>query len=345
LVINDIDIHTFAVRLKLFSLDKTTKMPLYRNILQEELKIFEQKFTESVKSSNRLIDNVMKYVVKRKGKQLRPVFVLLSAKLFGNINESSYRAASLVELLHTATLVHDDVVDDSNQRRGFFSINALWKNKIAVLVGDYLLSKGLILSLSNKEFKILEIFTTAVREMSEGELIQMEKSRSLNITEQIYYEIIKGKTASLISSCCAAGAFSTTQNDETALLMKNFGEKIGMAFQIRDDLFDYTTNDVGKPTGNDIKERKLTLPLIYTLNNCSLSEKIKIKLCIRLFNTNKKKVAEVIEIVQKVGGIRYAEEKMEQYKKEALAILHSFEQNDARDALEELVHYTTNRTF
>src|SRR5665647_2246854 len=245
-------------------------MDFIKNIIGEELNTFEKKFAEAVKSQTPLLDRIMKYIIKRKGKQLRPMFVFLSAKLHGPINESTYRAAALVELLHTATLVHDDVVDESLERRGFFSINALWKNKIAVLVGDYLLSKGLLLSIEAQEFKQLQILSEAVKQMSEGELLQMEKARKLNINEDIYFEIIRSKTASLLSSACAVGSWSTCNDEGITEKMKQFGEKTGIAFQIKDDLFDYGSVDIGKPTGNDLKEKKLTLPLIYTLNNLSL---------------------------------------------------------------------------
>ena len=251
-------------------------MELATKIISKELKEFEVHFKQAVKSNVSLLDKIMQYVVKRKGKQLRPMFVLLSAKLGGEINDKTYRAASLVELLHTATLVHDDVVDESFERRGFFSINAVWKNKIAVLVGDYLLSKGLLLSLDNNDFKTLQLLSTAVKQMSEGELLQIEKSRNLNLSEDIYFEIIKNKTASLVASSCAAGASTTFSNDDDIEKMRSFGEKVGIAFQIKDDLFDYGTMDIGKPTGNDIKEKKLTLPLIYTLNQVASPLKKKI---------------------------------------------------------------------
>lgn len=287
----------------------------------------------------------MQYVVKRKGKQLRPIFVLLCAKLGGEINDKTYRAASLVELLHTATLVHDDIVDDSLERRGFFSINALWKNKIAVLVGDYLLSKGLLLSLNNNDFKVLQLLSEAVKLMSEGELLQIEKSRKLNLSEEIYFEIIKGKTASLLASACAAGA-STTINDDTIISkIQLFGEKVGMAFQIKDDLFDYGNQDIGKPTGNDIKEKKLTLPLIYTLNNCDLKIRKKIIYIVKNNNNEKQKVQFVLDQVNICGGINYAEKIMNQFRDESLEILHQFEPSETRNALEELVHYTINRKY
>ena len=320
-------------------------MELAKKIIEKELKLFEKHFREAVKSRVSLLDRIMQYIVKRKGKQLRPMFVLLSAKLGGEINDTSYRAASLVELLHTATLVHDDVVDDAMERRGFFSINALWKNKIAVLVGDYLLSKGLLLSLNNKDYRVLQILSNAVKEMSEGELLQMEKARNLNLKEDVYYEIIKGKTASLLSSSCAAGASSTFTDDDKIEQLKLFGEKVGMAFQIKDDLFDYGTADIGKPTGNDIREKKLTLPIIYALNNCDAATKRKIIYIVKNENTDKEKVQYVIEEVKKAGGIDYATEKMFLFRDEALEILHQFEKNDVRDALEELVRYTTDRTY
>ncbi|MBN8835771.1 MAG: polyprenyl synthetase family protein [Sphingobacteriia bacterium] len=316
-----------------------------QKILQKELIEFEEHFSNAVKSNVGLLDRIMKYIVKRKGKQLRPMFVLLAAKLGGEVNLSSYRAASLVELLHTASLVHDDVVDDSMERRGFFSINALWKNKIAVLVGDYMLMKALLLSLDKEEYRILQILATAVKEMSEGELLQMEKSRSLNLKEDIYYDIIKGKTASLLAGACASGACSTFTDDALVQKLKMFGEKTGMAFQIKDDLFDYGTADVGKPTGNDIREKKLTLPLIYTLNNCDAATKRKIIYTVKNENEQKDKVRYVIDEVNKAGGIQYATEKMFAFRDEALNILHEFPVSETRDALEELVRFTTDRTY
>ena len=320
-------------------------MNLARKILAKELVLFESHFRDAVRSKVALLDRIMEYIVKRKGKQLRPMFVLLCAKMGGDVSESSYRAASLVELLHTATLVHDDVVDEANERRGFFSINALWKNKIAVLVGDYLLSKGLLLSLNNKDFRILQILSEAVKQMSEGELLQIEKSRNLNLKEDVYYEIINGKTASLLASACGAGASSTFENDSEIDKLKLFGKKVGMAFQIKDDLFDYGSADVGKPVGNDIKEKKLTLPLIYTLNNCDPAIKKKIIYIIKNQNTQKDKVDFVLNEVIKTGGIKYATQKMEAFRDEALSILHQFPLSDAREALEELVRYTTDREY
>ena len=320
-------------------------MELAKKVISKELALFEVHFREAMKSRVALLDRIMQYIVRRKGKQLRPMFVLLSAKLGGDINESSYRAASLVELLHTATLVHDDVVDEAGERRGFFSINALWKNKIAVLVGDYLLSKGLLLSLDNKDHRVLQLLSTAVRLMSEGELLQLEKSRKLNLDESIYYEIIGGKTASLLASSCAAGASTTFENDEAIEKMRLFGEKVGMAFQIKDDLFDYSSEAIGKPTGNDIKEKKLTLPLIYTLNNCDAALLKKIIYIIKNQNTQKDKVDFVLDAVEKFGGITYATGKMFAFRDEALEILHSFPASEVREALEELVRYTTDRKY
>jgi octaprenyl-diphosphate synthase len=320
-------------------------MELAKKVISKELALFEVHFREAMKSRVALLDRIMQYIVRRKGKQLRPMFVLLSAKLGGDINDSTYRAASLVELLHTATLVHDDVVDEANERRGFFSINALWKNKIAVLVGDYLLSKGLLLSLDNKDHRVLQLLSTAVRLMSEGELLQLEKSRKLNLDESIYYEIIGGKTASLLASSCAAGASTTFDNDEAIEKMRLFGEKVGMAFQIKDDLFDYSSEAVGKPTGNDIKEKKLTLPLIYTLNNCDAALRKKIIYIIKNQNTQKDKVDFVLDAVENFGGITYATNKMFAFRDEALEILHSFPASEVREALEELVRYTTDRKY
>ena len=320
-------------------------MQFSKSLIAPELKIFEKKFADSVKSNTPLLDRIMKYIIKRKGKQLRPMFVFLCAKLHGEVNESTYRAAALVELLHTATLVHDDVVDESLERRGFLSVNAMWKNKIAVLVGDYLLSKGLLLSTSHEEFKHLHILSEAVKQMSEGELLQIEKSRKLNLEEEVYFEIIKGKTGSLLSSACGVGAWSTTQDEEITDKMKLFGEKTGIAFQIKDDLFDYGNENIGKPTGNDLKEKKLTLPLIYTLNHISKAEKRKIIYIIKNENKDPEKVKYVIDKVVETGGIDYAIKKMESLRDEALEILFTFPDNDARRGLEELVRYTTDRKY
>jgi octaprenyl-diphosphate synthase len=308
-------------------------MQLPVHLIEEELRVFEIKFKEAARSNVPMLDRIMRYVVKRKGKQLRPMFVFMSAKLCGTIQESTYRAASLVELLHTATLVHDDVVDDSLERRGFFSVYALWKNKVSVLVGDYLLAKGLLLSLDNDDFRILQILSDAVRKMSEGELMQMEKSRSLNLDEQVYFEIIRNKTASLLASACAAGAWSASGDEETATQMKAFGEKVGIAFQIKDDLFDYASDNVGKPTGNDIKEKKLTLPLIYTLNNVDKKTRRELIYIIKNQNKVKAKVAYVIDAVKASGGIDYTTGKMKQYKEEAMGILKIFRIRPLKTAL------------
>lgn len=320
-------------------------MDFVKNIIGKELLTFEKKFADAVRSQTPMLDRIMKYIIKRKGKQMRPMFVFLSAKLNGEINESTYRAAALVELLHTATLVHDDVVDESLERRGFFSINAIWKNKIAVLVGDYLLSKGLLLSTSNEDFMHLHILSEAVKQMSEGELLQIEKSRKLNLDEDIYFEIIKNKTASLLSSACAVGAYSTGKDESSTEKMKLFGQKVGIAFQIKDDLFDYGKEDVGKPTGNDIREKKLTLPLIYTLNKVDKSTRRKIIYMLKNENKNKASIKFIIESVIEAGGIRYAETKMNLYRDEALDILYTFDASPVRSALEELVRFTTDRKY
>jgi len=320
-------------------------MILAGKILEHELVVFESEFRKALQSKVSLLDKIMHYIVKRKGKQMRPRFVLLCAKLGGEVNAKTYRAASLVELLHTATLVHDDVVDEALERRSFFSINALWKNKVAVLVGDYLLSKGLLLSLENKDYDVLEVLSTAVKEMSEGELLQQEKSRNLNLDEDVYYNIIKGKTASLLASACAAGACSTFSDEKDINNLRLFGEYTGMAFQIKDDLFDYGNADVGKPTGNDIKEKKLTLPLIYTLNNCSSNDKAFIINTIKNHNRNKDKVAAVIQIVNQQGGILYAENRMQYFRQKAMDILLLYPSSPVRDALEEMINFTTNRNY
>ena len=312
--------------------------------IQQEMFLFEKKFKDSLNSKVPLLDKILHYIVKRKGKQMRPMFVFLSGKLFGEINESSFRAASLIELLHTATLVHDDVIDDANMRRGFFSINALWKNKIAVLVGDYLLSKGLLMSLENEEYDLLQIVSKAVKEMSEGELLQIEKARKLDIEEDVYFEIIRQKTATLIAACCACGAVTAKQDKETVERMRKFGELIGIAFQMKDDLFDYYNEDViGKPTGIDIKEQKMTLPLIYTLRNCDRKQKKFIIQTVKNHNTNSDRVSKVLEIVKKSGGINYTVEKMKTYQKEALSLLKTFDDNEGRKSLELLVNFVIER--
>lgn len=320
-------------------------MGLPTDLISNELKVFEARFKEAARSQAPLLDRIMRIIVKRKGKQLRPMFVILSAKLCGEVNEPTYRAASLVELLHTATLVHDDVVDDSMERRGFFSSYALWKAKANVLIGDYLLAKGLLLSLNNNDYQVLHILSDAVRKMSEGELLQMQKARSLNMDEAVYYEIIRNKTASLLASACAAGAWSTCNDEATTEKMRMFGEKTGMAFQLKDDLFDYASENVGKPTGNDIKEKKLTLPLIYTLNNIDKATRRKIIYIVKNNNTDKKKVQWVIDIVERTGGIAYAKEKMNAFKVEALDILHQFPESPVRQGLEDMVLFVTDRKY
>ncbi len=311
--------------------------------IAKELDNFEKKFKSSMKSSVPLLDRITHYIVKRKGKQIRPMFVFFSASLCGGITEATHRGAALVELLHTATLVHDDVVDNSYERRGFFSINALWKNKIAVLVGDYLLSKGLLLSINNGDFELLKIVSEAVQQMSEGELLQMEKARKLDIDEKIYYEVIRQKTASLIASCCACGAASAGADKSTIEKMRLFGEKIGIAFQIKDDLFDFGIDDVGKPLGIDIKEKKITLPLIYALNKVSTNEKRRIINLVKNHNEETEKVNEVISFVHNNGGLAYAEQQMLNYQAEAFAILNSFPEHSSRSALEQLVRFTIER--
>ncbi|WP_421870975.1 polyprenyl synthetase family protein [Marinoscillum sp.] len=323
-------------------------MPLKLNDIQApvaaEMSEFEQKFRKSMRSNVMLLDKITSYIVRRKGKQMRPLFVFLSAGAAGGIQESTYRGASLIELLHTATLVHDDVVDDSHYRRGFFSVNALWKNKIAVLVGDFLLSRGLLLSLDNDDFDLLKIVSNAVKEMSEGELLQMEKARKLDITEDIYYEVIRQKTASLITACCRVGASSAGASEEVKDLMTQFGENVGMAFQIKDDLFDYGTFEIGKPTGIDIKEKKMTLPLIYALNQVSRSEKKRIIKMIKRSADEPKLVNEVIDFVKASGGIQYATEVMENYHSKANDLLAQLPDTEYRTSLKQLVQFTIDRT-
>jgi octaprenyl-diphosphate synthase len=310
-----------------------------------EMELFEKKFYESMSSKVALLNRITYYIVNRKGKQMRPMFVFLTAKMIsgGTIEERTYRGACVIELIHTATLVHDDVVDDSNRRRGFFSINALWKNKIAVLVGDYLLSKGLLLSIDHGDFDLLRIISVAVREMSEGELLQIEKARRLDITEDIYYEIIRQKTATLIAACCALGARSVSEDEVIVETMRKFGELIGMAFQIKDDLFDYTDDAIGKPTGIDIKEQKMTLPLIYALNNCTSKEKSWCINSIKNHNKDKKRVKEVIQFVKDKNGLAYAEQKMAQFQQEALALIQSFPNSTYKDSLTLMVNYVIER--
>ena len=321
-------------------------MPSLNEIKQPisaELDVFEHKFKVSMQSSVPLLDRITHYIVKRKGKQVRPMFVFFSASLCGGITEATHRGAALVELLHTATLVHDDVVDNSYQRRGFFSINALWKNKIAVLVGDYLLSKGLLLSINNGDFGLLKIVSQAVEQMSEGELLQIEKARRLDIDEKIYYEVIRQKTASLLASCCACGAASAGADQETIEKMRLFGEKIGIAFQIKDDLFDFGNDDIGKPLGIDIKEKKITLPLIYALSKVDRSQKRYIINLVKNHNEESDKVSEVINFVRNSGGLDYATKQMLSYQEQAFDILRTFPEHSSRVALEQLVRYTTER--
>ncbi len=313
--------------------------------VNREMELFETKFRDSMSSKVALLNRITHYIVNRKGKQMRPMFVFLTAKLLNNgeVNERTYRGASVIELIHTATLVHDDVVDESNKRRGFFSINALWKNKIAVLVGDYLLSKGLLLSIDNGDFDLLRIISVAVREMSEGELLQIEKARRLDITEDVYYDIIRQKTATLIAACCGLGACSVKPDSDDVEKFRKFGELCGMAFQIKDDLFDYGAEKIGKPTGIDIKEQKMTLPLIYALNNCSKKEKSWIINSIKNHNKDKKRVKEVITLVKDLGGLDYAVVKMLAFKDEALELLATYPPSEYRDALELMVNYVVER--
>jgi octaprenyl-diphosphate synthase len=311
--------------------------------IAKELDEFEIRFRENMRSNAPLLDRITHYIVTRKGKQMRPMFVFLSARLCGEINEVTYIAASLVEILHTATLVHDDVVDDSYQRRGYFSINALWKNKIAVLVGDYLLAKGLLLSVENNQYRLLQLLSNTIREMSEGELLQLEKARRLDIKESIYFDIIRQKTASLIASACASGASSTTTDEALINKTKLMGEKIGIAFQIKDDLFDYEEAEIGKPRGIDIKERKLTLPLIYSLNKADNSTRRKIINIIKNDNQNIEKVRWIITTVRLLGGMDYGKLKMIEYKEEALKILNEFPESEAKKAVGELIEFTINR--
>ncbi|WP_419214299.1 polyprenyl synthetase family protein [Maribacter sp. X9] len=316
------------------------KEPVYR-----EMEQFESKFRDSMSSKVALLNRITYYIVNRKGKQMRPMFVFLTAKLLNNgeVNERTYRGASVIELIHTATLVHDDVVDESNKRRGFFSINALWKNKIAVLVGDYLLSKGLLLSIDNGDFDLLRIISVAVREMSEGELLQIEKARRLDITEEVYYDIIRQKTATLIAACCSLGACSVKPDSDDVETFRKFGELCGMAFQIKDDLFDYGAKKIGKPTGIDIKEQKMTLPLIYALNNSSKKEKSWVINSIKNHNKDKKRVKEVIAFVKEKGGLDYAVGRMLQYRDDALQLLKTYPDSTYKSALELMVNYVVDR--
>ncbi len=313
--------------------------------IKQEMELFEEKFKDAMISKVPLLNRITHYIVRRKGKQMRPMFVFLVAKMVsnGNFNERTYRGASVIELIHTATLVHDDVVDDSNRRRGFFSLNALWKNKIAVLVGDYLLSKGLLLSIDNDDFDLLKLISIAVREMSEGELLQIEKARKLDITEAIYFDIIRQKTATLIAACTGIGAASVGAKQDEIDIMRQFGEFIGIAFQIKDDLFDYTDDKIGKPTGIDIKEQKMTLPLIYALNNCSKKDKKWLINSVKNHNKNKKRVKEVIAFVKQHGGIEYTISKMKNYKTKALEILNEYPDSPYKDSLIKMVDYVIDR--
>ncbi len=313
--------------------------------IEVEMELFEKKFSNSMSSQVSLLSRITHYVVNRKGKQMRPMFVFLIAKMCndGEVNERTYRGASVIELIHTATLVHDDVVDASNRRRGFFSINALWKNKIAVLVGDYLLSKGLILSIDNDDFDLLKIISVAVREMSEGELLQIEKARRLDITEEVYFDIIRQKTATLIAACCAMGAQSVNASPEVVEDMRKFGELIGIAFQIKDDLFDYGEEKIGKPTGIDIKEKKMTLPLIYALNNSEKKEKRWLINSVKNHNLDKKRVKEVIAYVKENGGLEYATQQMKSYQQQALELLQKYPESPYKDSLELMVNYVIDR--
>jgi len=316
------------------------KQPIYK-----EMELFEEKFKEAMATNVPLLNRIMHYIIRRKGKQMRPMFVFLVAKMLsqGKINEKTYRGAAIIELIHTATLVHDDVVDDSNRRRGFFSLNALWKNKIAVLVGDFLLSKGLLLSIDNDDFDILKLISITVREMSEGELLQIEKARRLDINEEVYFEIIRQKTATLISSCTGIGATSVNAPEQEVTLMRKFGEQIGIAFQIKDDLFDYTDDKIGKPTGIDIKEQKMTLPLIFALNNCSSKDKKWLINSVKNHNKDKKRVKEVINFVKKSGGIEYTISKMKEYQKKSLTILKKYPDSPYKESLITMVNYVIER--
>jgi len=312
--------------------------------IQTEMELFEKKFREAMRTKVVLLNRITAFIVSRKGKQMRPMFIFLTAKMLNDeITDRSYRGASVVELIHTATLVHDDVVDESDFRRGFFSLNALWKNKIAVLVGDFLLSKGLLLSIDNGDFDLLRIISVAVKEMSEGELLQIEKARKLDITESVYYEIIRQKTATLIAACTAMGAASVGSDEQTIKDLHKFGELVGMAFQIKDDLFDYSAGGIGKPVGIDIKEQKMTLPLIYTLNTVTPKEKKWIINTVKKHHKNKKKVRELIEFVKTHGGIEYTKNKMMEYKNKALEILDKYPDNEAKDSLKLMVNYVVER--
>jgi len=334
--------HNFFVSSQhnIFILDlKKIKAPI-----SKEMKLFEDKFQNSLNTKITLLDKVLHYLIKRKGKQIRPMFVFLCAKLFEKFDEKTYRAASMIELLHTATLVHDDVVDDANMRRGYFSVNAIWKNKIAVLVGDFLLSKGLLLAVNNEEFDLLKIMSKAVKQMSEGELLQIEKSRMLDITEEVYFDIIRKKTATLIGACCACGANSVGEDKNTIDKMYLFGETVGMAFQIKDDLFDYTESKlIGKPTGIDIRERKMTLPLIYTLNNADKKTRSFIINVIKNHNKNENEISRLIDLVKVSGGVKYAEERMNEFHLKSIELIANFKNNEAKSSLLSLLNFVITR--
>lgn len=318
-------------------------MKLARTVIEKELATFDHYFVEAFKADVSLLDKILRYIIKQKGKQIRPMFVLLCARLGGMINEQSYRAALFVEMLHTSSLVHDDVVDDSHERRGAFSVNALWKTRAAVLTGDVIFARSISLLLKNGDHRTMEIFSTSIRKVIEGELLQTGKSQKLNLNENIYFEIIKGKTATLLASACKAGAASTFQDDNPVQKLHLFGENLGIAFQIKDDLFDYSSSDVGKPTRNDIKEKKLTLPLIHTLNNCDYWLRKKLINIIKHKNTDEESVEYLIKEVEKNGGIAYAEKKMLSFRDNALRILYEFPESDTRAALEDLVRHITDR--
>jgi octaprenyl-diphosphate synthase len=315
-----------------------------QKVIENEIQEFHQRFRTAMKSEVALMDAVMNFIVRRKGKQIRPMFIFLAAKMVGEVGDHTYHAANLIELLHTASLIHDDVVDDSMQRRGFFSLNALWGNKIAVLVGDYLLSKGLLLSIDNNAYYLLQITSQAVREMSEGELLQIEKARRLDIKEEVYFEIIHKKTASLIAAACAAGMASVGADTATIEKAKNLGTKIGMAFQIRDDLFDFGDGDAGKPQGNDLQEKKMTLPLIHALNQIDPQQRKYYINIIKRENTNPDRIKEVSEFVINSTGIAYTRQKMYDYRQEAYDILDTFPHTEAREALRDLITFVTERT-
>jgi len=316
-----------------------------RQPIIEEMDRFEEKFKAAMASNVSLLNRITYYIASRKGKQMRPMFVFLVAKLLGEgkIEERTYRGASIIELIHTASLVHDDVVDGSERRRGFFSINALWKNKIAVLVGDYFFSKGLLLSLDHDDFDLLKIVSEAVREMSQGELLQLEKARHLDIDEPVYYDIIRQKTATLIAACCAMGAASVGSSKEEIERFHSFGEYAGMAFQIKDDLFDYGDDRIGKPTGIDIKEQKMTLPLIHVINKVDKKQRNWLIDSVKRHNTDKKRVKEVIQFVKDQGGLEYAERQMIHYKDAALELLSKYPDNEYKEALANLVTYVVDR--